>query len=387
MRNTGNKTMQDRFISLLRGTVAHLTPALAFLLALFLGLVLLAVLGANPWIAFVALVKGAFGSPYALSESCVKATPLLLVGLGICIAFRAGVLNIGGEGQMVMGGLASTAVALYLPTESSWLLISVAIIAGAIAGGVWGGIAGYLKAYLNVSEVLSTVMLNYIAVYVMNLLLKGPMIDPAQLEMGSLIPQTARIPRIADLPRLIPTRLHLGALLAVVFALLVYVFLWRTTIGFRLRTVGQSPRAALGAGINVKRFMANTLLWSGSFAGLAGAVEVLGVQHRMFTDSTSAIFTGSAGFNGIVAALFGQLHPLGAIPASLLLGGLLSGGNVMQRMVQVPSALIGVINGLIVLFVVGSEILRRRQFKRLDTETMPEDHTLPQAQTKEEVSR
>jgi len=242
-----------KFGQFLRGMVAHLTPAFAFLLALLIGLVLLAVLGANPWVASVALVKGAFGSPYALAESCVKATPLLLVGVGICIAFRTGVLNIGGEGQMVMGGLAATAVALYLPTHSSWLLISAAIIAGAVAGGAWGGIAGYLKAYLNVSEVLSTVMLNYIAVYIMNFLLKGPMMDPAQVKMRTFIPQTERIPQFADLPRLIPTRLHLGAALAVVFAILVYIFLWRTTFGFRLRTVGENARAALGAGIKVKQ--------------------------------------------------------------------------------------------------------------------------------------
>jgi simple sugar transport system permease protein len=231
---------------------------------------------------------------------------------------------------------------------------------------VWGGIAGFLKAYFNVNEILGTIMLNYIAVFGMNYLLRGPMMDPLQIKLGSFIPQTARLPRVADLPRLIPTRLHLGAVIAVLFAILVYIFLWRTTIGFRIRIVGKNLRAAVGAGTNVKRYMVLSLLLAGALAGLGGAVEVLGLHHRMFTDGTASGFTGSAGFNGIVAALFGQLHPIGTIPASFLLGALLTGANKMQRVVQVPSALMGALNGLIVLFVVGSEILRRYQTKRVD---------------------
>jgi len=351
----------------------RLTPILAVLIALLVGAVMLALLGTNPWEAYRALFIGAFGSTNALADTVVKATPLLFVGLGICIAFRGGVLNIGGEGQLVTGAIASTAVALAIPTWPGWLIILLALSAGMLAGAIWGGIAGVLKAHLNVNEMLSTIMLNYIAVFGMNYLLRGPMMDPLQIKLGSFTPQTARLPRAADLPRLIPTRLHLGAAIAVVLAVVVYVFLWRTTIGFRIRTAGKNLRAATAAGVRTKRYIILSLVLAGAFAGLGGAVQVLGVHHRMFTDGSAFGFTGNAGFNGIVAALFGQLHPIGTIPASFLLGALLTGANKMQRMMQVPSALIGALNGLLVLLVVGSEYFRRHQARRADKKSAQPD--------------
>ena len=190
------------------------------------------------------------------------------------------------------------------------------------------------------------------------------MIDPVQLQSASRIPQTARLARAFDLPRLVPTRLHLGVLLAVIAAVVVFIFLWRTTIGYRIRAVGLNADAARYAGINVKRYIVLSLLLSGAFGGLAGAVQVYGVTHRMFTDGSAAGFTGGAGFNGIVAALFGQLHPIGTIPAAILFGALLVGANKLQRVVQVPSALVTALNGLVVVFVVSSEIWRRRQTKQ-----------------------
>jgi general nucleoside transport system permease protein len=346
--------------------LANLTPVAAFFLALLIGAVMFLILGANPLVAFRALVSGAFGSMNAMADTLVKATPLLFVGLGICIAFRGGVLNIGGEGQLVVGALLATLICLNFPNWPRWALIIATLLGGLFAGAIYGGIAGFLKAYFNVNEILSTIMLNYVAVYGMNYLLRGPLIDPMQIKLGSFIPETARFPLASDLPRLVPTRLHLGVAIAILLAVLVYIFLWRTTIGFRIRIVGKNIRAALGAGINVKGYMVLGLLLAGSLAGLGGAVEVLGVSHRMFTDGSAFGFTGSAGFNGIVAALFGQLHPIGTIPASIILGALLTGANQMQRVVQVPSALIGALNGLIVVFVVGSEILRRGQVRRVD---------------------
>ncbi len=346
--------------------LVQLTPLFAVLLAFSVGALMLVALKVNPGTAIKALLQGAFGDLNAIADTIVKATLLLFVALGICISFRGGVLNIGGEGQLVVGALAATAIALAGRGLPGWILATSAILAGALAGAIWGGIAGFLKAYLNVNEILSTIMLNYIAVYGMNYLLRGPMMDPIQVKLGFFIPQTARLPRAADLPRLVPTRLHLGALIAVAVAVLVYVFLWRTTIGFRIRTVGMNRRAALAAGIDVKRYMVLGLSLAGLFAGLGGAVEVLGVHHRMFTDGTAFGFTGGAGFNGIVAALFGRLHPLGSIPSSFLFGALLTGANKMQRAIQVPAALIVTLNGLIVLFVVGSEIVRRRQLRRLE---------------------
>jgi simple sugar transport system permease protein len=236
-----------------------------------------------------------------------------------------------------------------------------------------------LKAYFNVNEILSTVMMNSIAVYLMNFLLRGPMIDPSQAELASKIPQTARLLDAFRLPRLVPTRLHLGILIAVALAFLVYIVLWRTTLGYRIRAVGQNPHASRYGGINVKRYVVMALLLSGAFAGLAGAIQVFGVNFRMITDGSASGFTGAAGFNGIVAALFGQLHPILSIPASILFGALLVGANSMQRVVQVPSALVTVLNGLVVVFVVSSEIWRRRrQRKRLAAES-PESTSSPGA--------
>ena len=341
-----------------------LMPVFATLAALAVGAVVLLFLGVNPFEAYGALIEGAFGSPNAMAETLVKATPLLLVGLGICIAFRGNVINIGGEGQMIIGAIFATILGLTFTGLPGWLMIILAMLMGFIGGGFWGAIPGFLKAYFNVNEILSTIMMNAIAVQIMNFLLRGPMIDPAQLELASKIPQTARLLEAFRLPRLAPTRLHLGFLFAVVLAFLVYIFLWKTTLGYRIRAVGQSHHAARYAGINVKKNIVLALLLSGAFAGLAGAIQVYGVNYRMITDGSASGFTGSAGFNGIVAALFGQLHPIGTIPASIFFGALLVGANKMQRVMQVPSALITTLNGLVVIFVVSSEYFQRRRQKR-----------------------
>src|SRR5512138_468124 len=344
--------------------VDALLPVFATLAALVLGAVMLLFLRVNPIAAYSALWVGAFGSSNAFAETLVKATPLLLVALGICISFRGDVINIGGEGQMIVGAILATWVGLTFTTWPGWLVVTLAMLAGFFGGVVWGGIPGVLKAYFRVNEILSTVMMNAIAVQLMNFLLRGPMIDPSQAELASKIPQTARLLEVFRLPRLAPTRLHLGALIAVLLAILVYILLWRTTLGYRIRAVGQSPHASRYAGIQVPRYVVMALLFSGAFAGLAGATQVFGVNYRMITDGSASGFTGSAGFNGIVAALFGQLHPLWSIPASILFGALLVGANSMQRVVQVPSALVIALNGLVVVFVVSSEILRRRRQRR-----------------------
>ena len=346
-----------------------LLPVLATFAALAVGAIMLLILRVSPVEAYGALWEGAFGSTNAMAETLVKATPLLLVGLGICIAFRANVINIGGEGQMIIGGVLATQIGLAFTDWPGWLVIVTAIVVGFLGGAIWGGIPGLLKAYFNVNEILSTVMMNAIAVQIMNFLLRGPMIDPEQLEKASKIPQTARLLDAFRLPRLVPTRLHLGFLIAVVLAILVYILLWRTTLGYRIRAVGQNPHASRYGGIRVRRRIVTALLLSGAFAGLAGAIQVYGVNYRMITDGSASGFTGAAGFNGIVAALFGQLHPIGTIPASIFFGALLVGANKMQRVVQIPSALITAMNGLVVIFVVSSEIWRkRRQRQRLSSD-------------------
>lgn len=349
-------------------------PLTAVLAAFLIGAIMLVALGADPADGFGALLRGAFGSADALVQTALKATPLLLVGAGITIAFRANVINIGGEGQMVLGALFSTVVALSLPDLPSWVMLPLVLVAGALGGAFWGAIPGALKAYAGVNEILSTIMLNIVAVQAMNGLLRGPLIDPAEVERGTRIPQTQRLPEAADLPRLFGDgRLHLGPVIAVLVAILAWVLLWRTTLGFRLRAVGLSNDAARYAGIPVKRGVLLALTISGACAGLAGAVLVLGSEsHRFVTDGSTAGFTGSAGFNGIVAALFGGLHPLWTIPASFLFGGLLVGANSMQRAVQVPSALVLALNGLVVVFVVSTDRWRHRLQARAEQEAHDE---------------
>ena len=364
-----------------------LLPVFATIAALLIGAVMLLLLKVNPIEAYRAMWDGAFGSQNALAETLVKATPLLLVGLGICISFRGDVINIGGEGQMIVGAILGTLVGITLVDWPGWAVIPMALITGFIGGAIWGGIPGFLKAYFRVNEILSTVMMNAIAVQLMNFLLRGPMIDPSQAQLASKIPQTARLLDAFRLPRWIPTRLHLGALIAVVLAFLVYILLWRTTWGYRIRAVGQNPDASKYAGIKVKNYVVLALILSGAFAGLAGVMQVYGVNFRMITDGSASGFTGSAGFNGIVAALFGGLHPIGTIPASILFGALLVGANKMQRVVQVPSALITALNGLVVVFVVSSEIWRRRrQRRRLAAALTDEERLMPEGSDQGDTS-
>ena len=362
-----------------------LLPVFATLAALALGAVMLLLLGANPITAYGALLEGAFGSFNSLAETAAKAVPLLLVGLGICISLRASVTNIGGEGQMVIGAILGTAVGLTLSGRPAWLVVPLALLAGFAGGALWGAIPGALKAYFGVNEILSTVMMNAIAVQIMNYLLRGPLIDPAQAELASKIPQTAALDVAFRLPRLVPTRLHLGALIAVILAVLVYILLWRTTLGYRIRAVGQNPDAARYGGIRVKRTMVMALLLSGAFAGLAGVIQVYGLNYRMITDGSATGFTGSAGFNGIVAALFGQLHPIGTIPASFLFGALLVGANKLQRVMQVPSSFITALNGLVVVFVVSSEIWRRQRQRRRQIQATQAPESKPALAARPEV--
>ncbi len=333
-----------------------LLPLAGMLLALLIGAVMLIILKVNPITAYAELIKGAFGSTSGLTQTLVKATPLLLVGLGICIAFRASVINIGGEGQIIVGAIAATWFPLTFRTWPGWLLIPSTLLVGFAAGALWGFVPGILKARLRVNEILSTVMMNAIALQLMNLLIRSVLMDPAGITAGTYLAQSERLPEQAWLTRLVPqTLLHSGSLIAVVLAVLVYIFLWRTTIGYRIRAVGFNPEAARFSGINVPFNQALALTLAGGFAGIAGAIEVLGVQHRLLEGITSGY-----GFSGIVAALFGGLHPLGTIPASILFGALLVGGDKMQRATQVPNSLISTILGLVVLFVVGSALWSRR---------------------------
>lgn len=340
-------------------------PFLAMIVALVIGAIVLILLKVNPFVAYASIFSGVFGNISGFTQSLVKATPLLLVGLGICIAFRASVINIGAEGQIILGALGATSWALAFKTWPGWLLVPSTLLVSFLTGAIWGFIPGVLKARFRVNEILSTVMLNAIALQLMNMLVRGPLIDKAGVAAGTYLAQSERLPEAAWLPRLIPqTLLNAGALVAVALAFVVYLFLWRTTIGFRIRSVGLNPDASRYAGVNVPFYQALALVLAGGLAGLAGAVEVMGVHHRLLEGITSGY-----GFSGIVAALFGGLHPLGLIPAAWLFGSLLVGADKMQRAVQVPSALIDMLLGLVVLFVVGSAYLSKRWTIRRATKT------------------
>jgi simple sugar transport system permease protein len=331
--------------------------------ALLIGALLILAFGANPVTGYHALVSGAFGGSYALASTAQKAVPLLLVAAGICIAVRANVWNIGGEGQIVMGALASTATVLAVPGLPAFLLIPLVVITAAAGGAIWAGIAGFFKAYFNVNEILSTIMLNLVAVQVMNYLLSGPMVNKSQsFSVTGLIPQTKLLSENSWLPTLVGgTQLNLGVVIAVAVAVAVYFLLWRTGFGFRTRAVGLSSAAAAYAGMPVKRTMMNAMVLSGACCGIAGAVLVFGsISHRMVTDGSLTGFTGNDGFNGIVVALFGGLNPLWSILSAYLFGGLLVGGTAMQAVIGVPTDLVTTIEGLVVIFVVSIDYLRFR---------------------------
>lgn len=326
--------------------------AFSLFVALLVGAVLFLIAGANPvkayWVMFTAPLQDLFG----VTEMFVRAAPLLLVALGISIAFRSGILNIGGEGQILIGAIFGLVVALYFPQMHWAIMIPLIFLACFIGGAIWGGIAGWMKAYMNVNEILSTVMLNYVAIQIYNFLIRGPMMDKNEIVYGTGASQTARIAKEYWLSKLIPgTRLHSGMIFAVVMAFVVFFFLWKTIYGYRMRAVGAELKASRYAGINTKKYMVLAMLLSGGFAGLAGCVEVLGVHHRGL-ESISAGY----GFSGIVVALFGGLHPLGAIPASIVFGLLIVGADMMQRAVQVPAYIILAIQGLIILAIVTSSV-------------------------------
>ena len=324
--------------------------------ALLIGAIFILLAKSDPVRAYKVMLTGPFSSSFGLTETLVRTTPLLLTGLGIIISFRSGVLNIGGEGQILIGAIAAAVVALKLESLPSLVLFPLVLLSGAAAGGIWGGIAGFLKARLNVNEILSTVMLNQIAAQLYLLLIRGILIDPQEVAYGTGVPQTALVPNAVWLSRLIPgTRLNTGFILALVLAVAVYVLLMKTTVGYRLRAVGAGPEAAKYAGINVPFYMVLSMFLAGALAGLAGTVEVLGVHHRALEDISAGY-----GFSAIVAALFGRLHPIGVIPASILFGALILGADMMQRAVSIPAAIVMVIQGFIILFVVGSDIFIRR---------------------------
>jgi general nucleoside transport system permease protein len=315
-------------------------------------LLFLAVSGASVGAAAQAMVRGAFGSRYALfSATLVRAIPLILTGLAVAWAFAAGVFNIGVEGQFIVGASAATATALAFPSGGVLSLLA-ALVAGATAGAAWAGVAAWLRVRFSVLEVISTIMLNFLAVQLLSYLVHGPLGDPK-----GIYPQSPSLSPATWMPRIIPgTRLHLGFVIAVMACAIAWFVRTRTAAGFRLRLVGANPHAARIAGrVSVDRVTTTAFLVSGAIAGLAGAVEVTGVTYALY-ESISPGY----GYTAIAVALLANLNPAAVIVSGIGFGALEAGAAAMQRDAGVPAVIASVIEALIILVLATAQ--RRRWF-------------------------
>jgi simple sugar transport system permease protein len=335
---------------------AMLIPSLAIFTAVVLGGIIIASVKGNPFLAYYGLIQGSFGSAKALSETAVWATPYIFAGLAVALAFKGGLFNIGAEGQLAVGAVFAALIGYGLP---QWLgrdiptiiHLPLAILVGMLMGALWAAIVGFLKAYTGGHEVINTIMMNYIALNTISFLLNGPMKDPNPNNV------TARTPLIAESARM-PVifsglRIHWGFVLALLVAFLVWWLLNKTTLGFEIRTVGANPDAAKYAGINVKRIIILTMALSGMLAGLAGTIEVTGLNYRHELG-----FSIGYGFDAIAIALLGRSHPLGVVLAALLFAAMRNGATRMQFLTQMPVDLISMLQALILLFVAADAIIR-----------------------------
>ena len=334
------------------GLHALLASLAAFALALAIGAVLILVSGRDPVAAYAALAGGAFGSLDRVAFALNKATPYILVGVGVALCFRANVINIGGEGQIAVGGLAATALALTVPLPAP-LLLPATLAAGALAGAAWAGIAAAIRLWRGVHEVLCTLLLNFVGLLLVSEILAGDL-----GEHGAGFPQSPLLPAGSWLPRLPGSTLHGGIVIAALAAVAGSLALWHTTFGFRLRVIGASRSAAAYAGISFWRAALGAMLVSGALAGLAGAIEVVGIHRRLIEGFSTGI-----GFTGVGIALLAGSRPLAVLPAGLLFGFLEAGALSMQRQVGVPSSLVPIIQGLtmvLVLCAMGRVATRQR---------------------------
>ncbi len=336
-----------------------LVPVLAVFTALVVGGVVIKISGGDPFLAYQGLWEGAFGSPKAISETFIWATPYIFAGLAVALGFKGGLFNIGAEGQLALGAVAAAWVGYGLPkvlnTDIPAIIhVPLAVGAGILAGGLWGAIPGWLKARAGSHEVINTIMMNYIALLITSFLLNGPMKDPNPLNVVARTPniaESARIGRIfVDQPAL---RVHWGTVLAFIMALLVWWLLWKTTRGFEIRTVGLNPDAARYAGVNVGRTIILTMALSGMLAGFAGAIEVTALNYRH-----ELSFALGYGLDAIAIALLGRTHPIGVVLASILFGAMRNGATKMQFLTQIPVDIISVVQAMILLFVAADEIIR-----------------------------
>ena len=342
--------MRRRWSERILSVVFTLAPVWAVLGALLIGAVFIALAGISPVSAYAALLKGAFGSLSGFGITMQKTVPLIFAGLGVAFAFRCGLFNIGGEGQLHMGALLGGWLALTFTNLPALIMLPAVFISSFIGGAIWGAIPGLLRARWKMSEIITTILLNYVGFWFVSFLLHGPL-----QESRGYYPQSEILPQASWLPIIWPAaRVHIGIVLALLTAAAVYVVMWRTTIGYQIRAVGSNPQAAEYSGIPVVRSMVLAMMVSGGLMGLAGAAEIFGVQHRL-----SDFFSPGYGFDGIAVALLGYTHPLGVVLAAVFFGGLRTGFNAIQRTEGLPLALAQVVQGLTLILVVASVALPR----------------------------
>jgi ABC-type uncharacterized transport system permease subunit len=334
-----------------------LAIGVALIAAMLVSAILIKLANASPIEAFVNLMKGAFGNKRAFLETMVKATPLILTGLSTVIAFRGKIWSIGQEGQFFLGAIGGYWAYRIFQGLPAVALVPIIVLAAILAGAIGGMIAGLLKAYFNVDEIISTVMGNYIIIYLLSFLLSA---DGPWREPGSYYLQTAPISANAYFPILIRnSRLHMGFLIAIACSMLVYLILNHTPFGYQLRAYGSNPRAAKFKGININKILIVTMFISGALSGLAGTGELFGVQYRLRPDLSPGY-----GYTGIIVAMLAGLNPIGVIPAAILFGAIINGSAQMRIATGVPTALTSAIQAIVLLFLLSAQVLSRFRVRR-----------------------
>jgi len=323
-------------------------PIAAVLLAALIGSIILLLSGASPIAAYSALLEGAFGNRDAFTRTLEKATPLVFSGLAVAFAFKGGLFNIGAQGQLLFGAIISAALGFGIEGLPAYIHAPLALLGGAVAGALFGAIPGALKTYTGAHEVITTIMLNYVAINVTDYLADGPWKD---MSPGNVVARTPKILETAVVPTV--NGIPIGFLIAIVFAVLVWWLLRHTTLGFEIRTVGRSPDAAEYSGIKVAMTVILTMVLSAFIAGIGGAVETQGVVGRYQPG-----FNVGLGFDGITIALLGKTSPFGVIPAAILVGAMEAGSSQMQFAADVAKEIVDVIQALILFFVAADVIVR-----------------------------
>ena len=339
--------------------IRWLTPFISIAIAMLVSSVFIVATGGNPVEAFSALFQGAFGSQRAIGETLLRSTPLVFTGLGLAYGFRSGLFNIGAEGQLFLGGLAAAWVGLLVGGLSWMISIPLILLAAAFAGAAWAFIPALMKARIGANEVITTMMFSYIGRYIVSWAVTGPLADKGGIPQTPQLPGNAVLPRLNLIfPFLKPTRAHAGILVALIAVVIVWFLLKHTVLGFEARSVGFNPFASQAGGISVSSTIIKSLCISGAFAGLAGAVEVMGVYGRLFDQ-----FSSGFGFTGIAVALLAKNNPWGVLAAALLFGALDAGAGTMQLEANVSQKVILIIQGVII-FMIGAESIVTWGFER-----------------------